>query len=326
MRRLREHALGQLEATAWLPQAGGRMIGIGGTVRTLAVAAQIQRREPVDLGVQGAALDRKELGRLIDRLAALPASRRAAIPGIKPARADLVLAGAIVIDAVLEHCGFERLEVTEAGLREGVFFSWLLDGDPPLFEDVRRSSVLNLAAHYSVDTKHTAHVATLALGLFDQLAELGLHPGDAVERELLWSACVLHDVGMVIDYDDHHHHSRYLVQHSGLPGFSQREVALIGQMVRYHRKGDPSLGPLSALCGRGDEPLLRRCALLLRLAEGLERSRDQAVETVEVREKKSGAVQLRLRAGEDSVSVARWAAAREGELFARTFGRELRVT
>ena len=45
--------------------------------------------------------------------------------------------------------GFEELEVTEAGLREGVFFERLPAAparQPPLFEDVRRSSVENLAA------------------------------------------------------------------------------------------------------------------------------------------------------------------------------------
>ena len=71
-----------------------------------------------------------------------------------------------------------------------------------------------------------------------------MHDGDAVERELLWAAALLHDIGMTVDYDDHHKHSRYLVLNAGLPGFEQREVALIGQAVRYHRKGTPSLGPV----------------------------------------------------------------------------------
>jgi exopolyphosphatase/guanosine-5'-triphosphate,3'-diphosphate pyrophosphatase len=49
------------------------------------------------------------------------------------------------VHAVLKTCGFDSIEVTEAGLREGVFFASHLNGDPPLFDDVRRSSVLNLA-------------------------------------------------------------------------------------------------------------------------------------------------------------------------------------
>ena len=62
----------------------------------------------------------------MQRLAALPAAERASVPGIKPARADLILAGAVVVQAVLRAGGFDGLETTEAGLREGVFFERLL--------------------------------------------------------------------------------------------------------------------------------------------------------------------------------------------------------
>ena len=83
--------------------------------------------------------------------------------------------------------------------------------------------------------------------MFDELARLGLHDGDARERELLWAACMLHDIGMSVDYDDHHKHSRYLILNGGLPGFTPIEVATIAQAARYHRKGMPDPGPLAAL-------------------------------------------------------------------------------
>ena len=75
----------------------------------------------------------------------------------------MILAGALTVATVMEVCGVDAIEVTEAGLREGVFFETLLDGDPPLFEDVRRASVLNLAHQYHWDAVHTEHVGTLAL-------------------------------------------------------------------------------------------------------------------------------------------------------------------
>ena len=192
-----------------------------------------------------------------------------------------------------------------------------------MFADVRRASVLNMAAQYRVDGPHTRHVAKLALGMFDELARLGLHDGDARERELLWAACMLHDIGMSIDYDDHHKHSRYLILNGGLPGFAPVETAIIAQAARYHRKGMPSPGPMAALFGDGDVERLDRCATLLRLAEDLERSRDQLVRGTDI-ELENGEVQLRLLADGDP-AVPRWAAGREGELFARAFHRELAV-
>jgi exopolyphosphatase/guanosine-5'-triphosphate,3'-diphosphate pyrophosphatase len=324
---LRAHVAGELAHASWLgpggPVHGGRIVGIGGTVRNLAVAAQRAAGLPSN-GVQGMVIERAALDELVARLAALPASERSSIPGIKPARADLILAGAIVVQAVLDAGGFDGLETTEAGLREGVFFERLLADKPaPLFADVRRASVTNVASQYHVDATHTGHVAALALGMFDELARLGLHGGDPRERELLWAACMLHDVGMSVDYDDHHKHSRYLILNGGLPGFTPVEVAIIAQAARYHRKGMPQPGPLAALFGDGDEERLDRCAVLLRLAEDLERSRDQLVRRADL-VLADGEVELRLVA-DGEAAVPRWAAAREGDLFARAFHHRLSV-
>jgi len=307
---------------AWLPRAGRRLVGIGGTMRNLAAAVQAEEDLP-SLGVQGFEIRRVALDDLIKRLAHLPASERSSIKGIKYARADLILAGAIVVQAVLEFGGFDAIEVTEAGLREGVFFGSHLDGDPPLFDDVRRASVLNLAARYHVDHAHTEHVCRLALGLFDELAAAGLHDGDRWERELLWCACVLHDIGMSVDYDDHHKHSRYLILNAGLPGFTPREVALIAQAARYHRKGMPDFGELEPLARDGDGARLDRMSILLRLAEDLERSRDQSVREAHVRSD-DGTVCLELEA-DGAASVERWAAQREVDLFDRAFHKRLKV-
>jgi exopolyphosphatase/guanosine-5'-triphosphate,3'-diphosphate pyrophosphatase len=325
--QLREHVAGELAGAAWLGVGGsghgGRIVGIGGTVRNLAAAAQRAGGLPGN-GVQGMVIERAVLDELVERLAALPAAERSSIPGIKPARADLILAGAIVIQGVLDAGGFGGLEVTEAGLREGVFFESLLAERPmPLFADVRSASVMNLASQYQVDPAHTAHVAALALGMFDELARLGLHGGDARERELLWAACMLHDIGMSVDYDDHHKHSRYLILNGGLPGFTPVEVAIIAQAARYHRKGMPQPGPLAALFGDGDGERLDRCAVLLRLAEDLERSRDQLVRSTSIA-LADGEVELSLIA-DGEAAVPRWAAAREGGLFARAFHRGLSV-
>ncbi|MEA2313446.1 MAG: exopolyphosphatase / guanosine-5-triphosphate,3-diphosphate pyrophosphatase [Solirubrobacteraceae bacterium] len=328
LQELRAHVFRELEQADWLGDAndavGGRLVGLGGTVRNLAAAAQRAAGLPSN-GVQGMFIERDALDELVQRLASLPAPERASVPGVKPARADLILAGAVVVQCVLEAGGFAGIETTEEGLREGVFYERLLaERDPPLLEDVRRASVLNMAAQYRVDSEHTRHVARLALGMFDELARLGLHPGDPHERGLLWAASMLHDIGMSIDYDDHHKHSRYLILNGGLPGFSPVETAIIAQAARYHRKGMPAAGPMAPLFADGDAERLDRCATLLRLAEDLERSRDQLVRRTSIALGEDGEVQLHLIADGDS-AVPRWAARRERELFARAFHRELSV-
>ena len=325
LRALTDHVKRKLGEADWLPGLGesGGLVALGGTVRTLAVAAEKAADQP-SFGVQGFSLERAMLDELIAELAALPASERRRVPGIKPERADLILAGAVVIQGVLEAGGFDAMEVTEWGLREGIFLATqLAPADPPLVPDVRGASVRNLAAQYDTDERHAQHVAALALSMFDGLAAAGLHAGDPEERDLLWAAALLHDIGTTVDYDDHHRHSRYLILNAGLPGFTPREVALIGQMARYHRKGTPAMGDLKPLMVKGDQELLDRCSALLRVAEQLERSRDQTVHEARV-ELDDGRVRLALVADEE-VPVARWAAERQSDVFERAFGRTLEI-
>jgi exopolyphosphatase/guanosine-5'-triphosphate,3'-diphosphate pyrophosphatase len=304
----------------WLAE-DGRLVGVGGAVRNLAAADQLDVGLPT-ARVQGHVITTKRLEEWTERLGDMDVAERRKVPGIKPERGDVILAAATVIHTVLEEGGFEGIEVTEAGLREGLFFEHLL-GDPPLFEDVREAGVRNLAAQYHPEARHTEHVARLALQIWDGAERAGLHDGDAEERALLEAAAKLHDIGTAVDYDDHHKHSKYLILNAGLPGFSPRETSLIAQMARYHRKGAPSLGEFEAVARKGDEKLLARCSAALRLAEQLERARDQSVRSAELAIS-DGRAELRLHATED-VSVARWSAQRHADIFKRAFGPELEV-
>jgi exopolyphosphatase / guanosine-5'-triphosphate,3'-diphosphate pyrophosphatase len=323
LKALREHVREELRSAPWVAEAQGRLAGIGGTVRNLGGTVMMAQGLP-SYGVQGFLLERAALDELVEKLAALTPAERRRVPGVKPERADLILAGAVVVQTVMDVGGFDALEVTEAGLREGVLFEELLaDQDEPLLADVRAASVRNLAAQYHPEFAHTEHVARLALEIWDALADGGVHPGDGEERELLWAAAMLHDIGTAVDYNDHHKHSRYLILNAGLPGFSPRETALIGQVARYHRKGQPGLGEFAPLARKGDDELLDRCAAVLRVAEQLERPRDQTVRHARVLVE-DGRVELRLQSQAD-VTISRWGAQRQADLFRRAFGRELDV-
>ncbi len=325
---LRGHVADQLSELGWWKGGEGvRLAGIGGTIRNLATAAQ-KRLELPDVDVQGFFLDREALGELVELLASTPVAERGSVRGIKPDRGDVILGGALVLEAAIEQGGFEGIEVTEAGLREGIFFERFLEGrDPPLLEDVRRESVINLAHRYRTDDAHVAHVARLSLEMFDALADAGLHELGAWERELLWAACMLHDIGVAIDYDDHHHHSRYLILHAGLPGYDPRELQLIALIARWHRKGEPDASELRDLEQSGDDERLALLCGVIRLAEQLERSRDGAVAAIEIDDTKK---RLRLRVLTDGgprsdPSVAIWSAQRNSAILAGAIGKRVEV-
>jgi exopolyphosphatase/guanosine-5'-triphosphate,3'-diphosphate pyrophosphatase len=327
LERVRRRVRQTLEHLAWLPGPGERLVGIGGAVRNLAAAA-MAKAEQTDIGVQGFVLTAEALSELIEELAELEPVKRGELSGVKPGRGDIILAAALTIEVVLQAGAFDGIEASEAGLREGLFFDReLLATQPePLFDDVRAAAVRNLATQYEGDLRHVGHVAELSLQMFDSLTDAALFEPAADERELLWAAAMLHDVGMTISYDDHHKHSRYLIVSAELPGFDPRERALIAQITRYHRKGAPKLGEMTSLARDGDDELVARCAVILRLAEHLERGRDQSVRKVRLRGNGKG-VDVHLEAAGENLILPRWSVERYGdsEAFERVFGRRLLI-
>ena len=323
MKALRHHVGEAIARDPWFSaETGGRLAGVGGALRNLATAAQKVAGHPAtDVG--GFILKRDSLDDLIDELASRPSSKRGSVPGIKPDRGDVILGAALVLDELMDAGDFEGVEITEAGLREGIFFERLLaPADPPLFDDVRRDSVCNLARQFGFEPQHVHHVAKLSLEIYDGLAAVGVLDWDRVERELLWAACNLHDIGVAIDYDDHHKHSHYLIWNAGLPGFTPRELILVALIARYHRKGDPDISELGPLEQEGDEHRLALLSGIIRLAEQLERSRDGAVAAVSIAA--NGAVRLEAEARDDA-SVALWSARRNADLLSGALGRPVEI-
>ena len=322
MKTLRAHVAGELERLGWW-RGGGHIVGIGGTIRNLA-AAVMKRLKLPEIDVQGFQLTREALEELIEELAARPASKRAQVKGIKYDRADVILGGALVLAAAMVEGGFDAIEVTEAGLREGLFFERLL-GEGKLFDDVRSESVQNLAHRFEHHREHDLHVWALSRSMFDGLAAAGLHDLGGPERELLWAACLLHDIGVAVNYDDHHRHSHYLTLNAGLPGFGPRELILIGLVARYHRKGAPDTSELGDVAEPGDDQRLLLLCGMIRLAEQLERSRDQAITDVRV-STQDGAVALDATTDPSlDATVPIWAARRNADLLAEALGRDVEI-
>jgi exopolyphosphatase/guanosine-5'-triphosphate,3'-diphosphate pyrophosphatase len=128
---------------------------------------------------------------------------------------------------------------------------------------------------------------------------------------------MLHDIGMSIDYHDHHKHSSYLILNSGLPGYTHREIAMVALLARYHRKGRPTLDELAMITEPGDDVRLEQMTALLRLAEQIDRSRDSVVRDVRLTLIGSHCLMELLTQGDEQVPL--WAVERHRELFESAF-------
>lgn len=269
----------QLDTVPWLKKKEGRtLVGLGGTIRNLARIEGKRQKYPLNT-LHSFPLSRDSVARSIDLFRELPLAERQRIPGLNSDRADIILPGAMVLLAVMQRLEVEEATISTNGLREGVFFEQFWQHLPyPVIPAVSRFGVLNMARNYQYQKRHANHVRYLAGRLFEQMVPL--HGYGPEERELLDAAALLHDLGTLIGYGDHHKHSQTLIEYNGLPGFSPREVALIALLARYHRKGEPDTSGYELLLNKDDQQLLERLAAILRLAEFLERGRNAAVDDV----------------------------------------------
>ncbi|MCC7358417.1 MAG: Ppx/GppA family phosphatase [Anaerolineales bacterium] len=323
LRRLTDYVDEALDRLAWLRLAPVEtLVGVGGTARALARMDREARHYPFGL-LNGYELTRQRLAALVERIIELPvAERPKQLPGLPSDRADIILAGALVVQRALHRARASALVVSGHGLREGLFFeAFLPHSTSPVIRDLRTFSVLNLGRLYGYEAAHAEHVTRLALSLFDQLTER--HGYAAEERACLWAAGQLHDIGTVIDYYDHHKHSAYIILNAGLPGYSHHETALIAMLCLYHRKGQPVLAELRAPPRPGDLDRVRRLAALLRLAEYLDRSRAQTITRLRL---EGSGKRLRLlarpRPGADA-RVEIWEAQRSADLFQSAYNCQL---
>jgi exopolyphosphatase/guanosine-5'-triphosphate,3'-diphosphate pyrophosphatase len=88
---------------------------------------------------------------------------------------------------------------------------------------------------------------------------------------------------VVISHSKHHLHSYYVIRNSELVGLSDREIELIAQVARYHRKGLPKLEHKEfAALEPPDQHIVRALAAILRIAVGLDRTQDGRVKKMSV--------------------------------------------
>lgn len=317
-----ENVLGPVAAAVG-PFSPRLVVGSSGTLLDLAHMVAARGSADVPVSLNQLSFSRDEFLALHKEILASKASDRLRMEGLEARRVDLIPAGSIVLAAAMDLFGFDAMTVSEWALREGIVLDVIGRHDPADWSDdpraIRRASVQGFARRSTWSEPHARQVSRLALELFDQTRSL--HGLGANERELLDYAALLHDIGEHVSTTGHHKHGAYLIRHAQLRGFTPEEVQLLAALARWHRRGEPKIGDDFGLADRRH---LRVMAALLRLADGLDRSRSNAVEHVDVSIGPSLVV-LRLRSTRDT-ELELWGARRKRDLFEKIFERDLEIT
>ncbi len=262
---------------------GAGMIGSGGTFTNVASMLLAQQGIATARTVHGKVVRRGELEHLLDQLIEMSPAERLVVPGLNPARADIIVAGMAVAAEVMDFLDIRAFQTSAYGIREGL----LLEAAEVSAEatdpgEGRRRSVQQFAERTQYEEPHARHVQKIALQLFDAIgARIGCTPED---RDTLRDAALLHDTGYHISYNDHHKHSYHLIVHAELLGVSPEEQVIMANVARYHRGAVPKVKhPTFAQLTADQQQRVRRLSALLRVADGFDRGHIGAVQQVKVR-------------------------------------------
>jgi exopolyphosphatase/guanosine-5'-triphosphate,3'-diphosphate pyrophosphatase len=320
----------QREMSGYLADIGGRgydrVIGTSGTILSLGTLALTEARGRPLEEVRNQRVGAKALRRLRKRLTDADLHERLRMPGMDPRRADLSVAGAILLDTILKTLGAEELTLCDLALREGLIIDYIQRNSARIrkvdrYPDVRRRSIVELGERCNYWSEHAHQVARLAVSIFDQTRSA--HGLGDIEREWLEYGALLHDIGVHISYERHHKHSYYLIKHGDLRGFEPREIEIIALIARYHRQATPKKAHEGF---EGLPPKLQRVvknlSAMVRLAEGLDRSHAQAISGIDLYPRKDDYL-ARLRTTNEA-ELELWAAHRHVRPLERVLGRTIR--
>ena len=306
-----------------------RLVGTSGTIEALATLQARESLGAVPNPLNGYQFTRNQLANWIEKFRRMKYAERASIPGMNERRAEIILAGAMILYEVMTQLNLSNLHICERSLREGVIVDWmithgLIENRLRFQASVRERSVYKNAEKFNVNLEHSDRVAMFALSLFDQ-TQNWLHEWDVEERELLWAAAILHNCGHHINHASHHKHSYYLIRNAELLGFTENDINVIANLARYHRKSYPKKQKhenYRNLSSNRDRKIIDQLSPLLRIAVALDRRQIGAIDRFEIKlniDSQAVVLQIYPKDPQDNCALELWSLDYKKPSFERTF-------
>ncbi len=289
----------------------------------------LRNGRPLDGAVVPGFTTTQDVRRLANRLLKLNQAERGKLPGIGPRRAEIIIPGAQVYAALLEHLSLPGFRYSDLGLRDGILAQMLAEQDAHTtahqqIERDRRESVLGTCRRYGVKPESAEPVRCHAAQLFRDLQSMhGLPPE---YREWLDAAAMLRDIGKYINYQGHHRHTQYIIASSEMNGFTPQQRAVVSGIARYLGKSRPDAQERSFRVLPPEEQVhVHRAVVLLRLAVALNQDRASNALKVNVRVYPKR-VLMELHPGRTGAELELWSLRKEAAYFREVFRRELFAT
>ncbi|WP_373740336.1 exopolyphosphatase [Neisseria sp.] len=202
-------------------------VGTSGSAKSIRDVLAAEYPQNADITLEG-------MKKLAARIADAGSVKKAKFDCLKPERVEVFAGGLAVMMAAFEELGIEKMTVTEAALRDGVFYDFI---GRSLNEDMRDQTTAEFQKRYHVSTNQAARVAETAQKFMESLCRAdntGLQDLADWQQYIGWAGR-LHEIGVDISHTGYHKHSAYILEQADMPGFSRKEQTVLSQLVLAHR-------------------------------------------------------------------------------------------
>lgn len=209
-------------------------VGTSGSAKSIRDVLAAELPQEADITYKG-------MRALAERIVEAGSVKKAKFENLKPERIEVFAGGLAVMMAAFEELELDKMTVTEAALRDGVFYDLI---GRALNEDMREQTVSEFQHRYHVSLNQAKRVADTAQTFMDSLC----HVKNVTVQELaLWKqylgrAARLHEIGLDIAHTGYHKHSAYILENADMPGFSRKEQTILAQLVIGHRGDMKKMG------------------------------------------------------------------------------------
>lgn len=276
-----EHIHSHLHDLQWVTENKyDSIIGVGGTVRTIGKLDRVKKRYPLDISHNYELTD-LDVYDIYNLVKSKDYKQRCKLEGFDCESSDVIVGGLAIFHSIVKIVDNSNIIISDRGLKEGVLYEYI-NSKHPINTDILDYSINGILDTLNSNKAHAKHVFWITTKLFDALKPL--HHLDNSYNHIVKTATMLHDCGTSIDYYEHHKHSFYMILHSYINGLTHKELLMSASIAASHRfnKYQIPQPPFASIINRLDVKAMELIGVLLKLAEGLDRSLVGAVTDLDV--------------------------------------------
>ena len=258
------------------------IIGIGDSILSLGKIDSSRKKYPIHVS-HGYKFYIEDVKEIYNLLKSKNLDNRKKIAGLPEESVSSILASTSILKLISNFTDTAEIDLCGNGLREGVLFDYL-ETHFETHKDILSSSLLGVMDNLNIDEQHANQVFDLSLKLFEGLENL--HKINTPNfRRILRTAALLHDSGDSIRHYNHHLHSFYVILNANINGLSHKELLMSAFAAAMHRNNLFSIpvAKYSSIINTLDAKHIEYIGIIIRIAEGLDRSLCSAVSISDVR-------------------------------------------